>query len=244
METTLSPLTTGATVFEVRGVTKVYDMGETQVHALRGVDLDLYAEELIVLLGPSGSGKSTLLNIVGGLDTATAGTVTYRGWDLTHADEDELTLYRRFHVGFIFQFYNLIPSLTARENVEIVTEIARDPMDPTEALDLVGLADRADHFPAQLSGGQQQRVAIARAVAKRPAVLLCDEPTGALDSETGVVVLDVLQTVNEEVGTTTALITHNRVVSNMAERVIHLSDGQVREVETIAEQVPARELSW
>jgi putative ABC transport system ATP-binding protein len=219
-------------------------MGETQVHALRGVDLDLYAEELIVLLGPSGSGKSTLLNIVGGLDTATAGTVTYRGWDLTHADEDELTLYRRFHVGFIFQFYNLIPSLTARENVEIVTEIARDPMDPTEALDLVGLADRADHFPAQLSGGQQQRVAIARAVAKRPAVLLCDEPTGALDSETGVVVLDVLQTVNEEVGTTTALITHNRVVSNMAERVIHLSDGQVREVETIAEQVPARELSW
>jgi putative ABC transport system ATP-binding protein len=231
-------------VFEVRRVTKVYDMGETQVHALRGVDLDLYAEELIVLLGPSGSGKSTLLNIVGGLDTATAGTVTYRGWDLTHADEDELTLYRRFHVGFIFQFYNLIPSLTARENVEIVTEIARDPMDPTEALDLVGLADRADHFPAQLSGGQQQRVAIARAVAKRPAVLLCDEPTGALDSETGVVVLDVLQTVNEEVGTTTALITHNRVVSNMAERVIHLSDGQVREVETIAEQVPARELSW
>jgi putative ABC transport system ATP-binding protein len=244
METPLSPLTTGATVFEVRRVTKVYDMGETQVHALRGVDLDLYAEELIVLLGPSGSGKSTLLNIVGGLDTATAGTVTYRGWDLTHADEDELTLYRRFHVGFIFQFYNLIPSLTARENVEIVTEIARDPMDPTEALDLVGLADRADHFPAQLSGGQQQRVAIARAVAKRPAVLLCDEPTGALDSETGVVVLDVLQTVNEEVGTTTALITHNRVVSNMAERVIHLSDGQVREVETIAEQVPARELSW
>jgi putative ABC transport system ATP-binding protein len=231
-------------VFEVRRVTKVYDMGETQVHALRGVDLDLYAEELIVLLGPSGSGKSTLLNIVGGLDTATAGTVTYRGWDLTHADEDELTLYRRFHVGFIFQFYNLIPSLTARENVAIVTEIARDPMDPTEALDLVGLADRADHFPAQLSGGQQQRVAIARAVAKRPAVLLCDEPTGALDSETGVVVLDVLQTVNEEVGTTTALITHNRVVSNMAERVIHLSDGQVREVETIAEQVPARELSW
>jgi len=244
METTLTPLTTGATVFEVRGVTKVYDMGETQVHALRGVDLDLYAEELIVLLGPSGSGKSTLLNIVGGLDTATEGTVTYRGWDLTHADEDELTLYRRFHVGFIFQFYNLIPSLTARENVAIVTEIARDPMDPTEALDLVGLADRADHFPAQLSGGQQQRVAIARAVAKRPAVLLCDEPTGALDSETGVVVLDVLQTVNEEVGTTTALITHNRVVSNMAERVIHLSDGQVREVETIPEQVPARELSW
>lgn len=244
LDVDLAPLAPGETVFEARGITKVYDMGETQVHALRGIDLELYSGELVVLLGPSGSGKSTLLNILGGLDTATEGTVHYRGWDLTRADEEQRTLYRRFHVGFIFQFYNLIPSLTAEENVAIVTEIARDPMAPRAALELVGLADRADHFPAELSGGQQQRVAIARAVAKRPAVLLCDEPTGALDSETGVVVLDVLQTINEELGTTTALITHNRVVGKMAQRVIHLSDGQVREVEEIAEQVPARELSW
>jgi putative ABC transport system ATP-binding protein len=244
LDVDLVPVQSGDAVFEARGVTKVYDMGETQVHALRGIDLELYSGELVVLLGPSGSGKSTLLNIIGGLDTATDGTVHYRGWNLTHADEEQLTLYRRFHVGFIFQFYNLIPSLTAAENVAIVTEIARDPMDPVDALDLVGLADRADHFPSELSGGQQQRVAIARAVAKRPAVLLCDEPTGALDSETGVIVLDVLQTVNRELGTTTALITHNQVVSKMAQRVIHLSDGQVREVETIEEQVPARSLSW
>ncbi len=244
LDVDLAPVEPGAVVFETRGVTKVYDMGETQVHALRGIDLELYAGELVVLLGPSGSGKSTLLNIIGGLDTATEGSVHYRGWDLTRADDRQLTTYRRFHVGFIFQFYNLIPSLTAKENVAIVTEIARDPMDPTAALDLVGLADRADHFPAELSGGQQQRVAIARAVAKRPAVLLCDEPTGALDSETGVIVLDVLQTVNEELGTTTALITHNQVVSKMAQRVIHLSDGRVREVEDISEQVPARELTW
>jgi len=234
----------GDVVFETRGVTKVYDMGETQVHALRGIDLELYAGELVVLLGPSGSGKSTLLNIIGGLDTATDGTVRYRGWELTNADERALTLYRRFHVGFIFQFYNLIPSLTAEENVAIVTEIARDPMDPRDALDLVGLADRADHFPAELSGGQQQRVAIARAVAKRPAVLLCDEPTGALDSETGVIVLDVLQTINAELGTTTAIITHNQVVSKMSQRVIHLSDGRVSEIEEISEQVSAKELAW
>jgi putative ABC transport system ATP-binding protein len=240
----LTPVSPGDAVFETQGVTKVYDMGETQVHALRGIDLELYSGEIVVLLGPSGSGKSTLLNIIGGLDTATEGTVHYRGWNLTDADEEQLTLYRRFHVGFIFQFYNLIPSLTAEENVAIVTEIARDPMDPIAALDLVGLSDWADHFPSQLSGGQQQRVAIARAVAKRPAVLLCDEPTGALDSETGVVVLDVLQTINDELGTTTALITHNRVVSKMAQRVIHLSDGQVREVETIEEQEEARSLSW
>ena len=244
LDATLAPVSMGDAVFETRGVTKVYDMGETQVHALRGIDLELIAGELVVLLGPSGSGKSTLLNIIGGLDTATAGTVHYRGWDLTNADEEQLTLYRRFHVGFIFQFYNLIPSLTAEENVAIVTEIARDPMAPRAALDLVGLVDRADHFPAELSGGQQQRVAIARAVAKRPAVLLCDEPTGALDSETGVVVLDVLQTINEELGTTTALITHNQVVSKMAQRVIHLSDGRVAEVQTIDEQVPATSLSW
>jgi putative ABC transport system ATP-binding protein len=240
----LAPVEGGEAVFETRGVTKVYDMGETQVHALRGVDLELSAGELVVLLGPSGSGKSTLLNIVGGLDTATDGTVHYRGWDLTDAGDHQRTLYRRFHVGFVFQFYNLIPSLTAEENVAIVTDIARDPMAPRAALDLVDLADRAEHFPAELSGGQQQRVAIARAVAKRPAVLLCDEPTGALDSETGVVVLDVLQTINEELGTTTAIITHNQVVSKMAHRVIHLSDGRVAEVETIDEQVAARELVW
>ncbi len=234
----------GDVVFETQGVTKVYEMGETQVHALRGIDLELHAGEMVVMLGPSGSGKSTLLNIIGGLDTATEGTVHYRGWDLTRADEAQLTLYRRFHVGFIFQFYNLIPSLTAEENVAIVTEIARDPMEPRAALDLVGLADRADHFPAELSGGQQQRVAIARAVAKRPSVLLCDEPTGALDSDTGVIVLDVLQTINDELGTTTAIITHNQVVSKMAQRVIHLSDGRVSEIEEIAEQVSARELAW
>ena len=244
LDVRLTPVEQGDVVFETEGVTKVYDMGETQVHALRGIDLELYAGELVVLLGPSGSGKSTLLNIIGGLDTATDGTVRYRGWDLTRADEEQLTLYRRFHVGFIFQFYNLIPSLTAEENVAIVTEIARDPMPPREALELVGIADRADHFPAELSGGQQQRVAIARAVAKRPAVLLCDEPTGALDSETGVVVLDVLQTINRELGTTTALITHNQVVSQMAQRVIHLSDGRVSRVEEVAEQVPATSLSW
>lgn len=244
LDVDLVPVGPGDVVFETQGVTKVYDMGETQVHALRGIDLKLRSGELAVLLGPSGSGKSTLLNIVGGLDTATDGTVRYRGWDLTCADEDQLTLYRRFHVGFVFQFYNLIPSLTAEENVSIVTEIARDPMEPRAALDLVGLADRADHFPAELSGGQQQRVAIARAVAKRPAVLLCDEPTGALDSETGVIVLDVLQTVNEEIGTTTAIITHNRVVSKMAERVIHLSDGRISTIEEVDEQVPAKELAW
>ena len=244
LDVDLRPVSMGDVVFETRGVTKVYDMGETQVHALRGIDLELYSGELVVLLGPSGSGKSTLLNIIGGLDTATDGTVRYRGWDLTNADESQLTLYRRFHVGFIFQFYNLIPSLTAEENVAIVTEIARDPMDPMDALDLVGLADRADHFPSELSGGQQQRVAIARAVAKQPAVLLCDEPTGALDSETGVIVLEVLQTINAELGTTTAIITHNQVVSKMAQRVIHLSDGRVSEIEEISEQVSAKELAW
>jgi putative ABC transport system ATP-binding protein len=244
LDVDLRPVEMGDVVFETEGVTKVYEMGETQVHALRGIDLELHAGEMVVMLGPSGSGKSTLLNIIGGLDTATEGTVRYRGWDLTRADEAQLTLYRRFHVGFIFQFYNLIPSLTAEENVAIVTEIARDPMEPVEALDLVGLADRADHFPAELSGGQQQRVAIARAVAKRPSVLLCDEPTGALDSQTGVIVLEVLQNINEELGTTTAIITHNQVVSKMAQRVIHLSDGRVSEVEEIPEQVSARELAW
>jgi putative ABC transport system ATP-binding protein len=208
------------------------------------VDLDLFAGELVVLLGASGSGKSTLLNILGGLDTATSGQVLYRGHDLTQADDRELTHYRRHHVGFVFQFYNLIPSLTARENVAIVTEIAENPMLPADALDLVGLAGRLDHFPAQLSGGEQQRVAIARAIAKRPAVLLCDEPTGALDSETGVVVLEALERVNSEMGTTTAVITHNVAQAGIAERIIHLRDGLISEVETNARRVPARELTW
>lgn len=231
-------------VFRARGVTKTYDMGEVKVHALRGVDLDLYAGELVVLLGASGSGKSTLLNILGGLDTATSGHVIYRDHDLTQADDRALTHYRRDHVGFVFQFYNLIPSLTARENVAIVTEIARNPMLPADALDLVGLGGRLDHFPAQLSGGEQQRVAIARAIAKRPEVLLCDEPTGALDSETGVVVLEALERVNRELGTTTVVITHNVVQAQIAERVVHLRDGLITEVEVNPTRTPARELTW
>jgi putative ABC transport system ATP-binding protein len=231
-------------VFETHGLSKVYHMGEVQVHALRGVDLSLYAGELVVLLGPSGSGKSTLLNILGGLDTATAGQVLYRGEDLTRADDRALTEYRRYFVGFVFQFYNLIPSLTARENVAIVTEIARKPMTPEDALELVDLSDRLDHFPAQLSGGQQQRVAIARAIAKRPAVLLCDEPTGALDSKTGVIVLEALERVNRELGTTTVIITHNVAQSEMAERIVFLSDGEVTEIRQNARKKPARELIW
>jgi putative ABC transport system ATP-binding protein len=231
-------------VFQARGLTKIYDMGEVQVHALRGVDLDLFAGELVVLLGASGSGKSTLVNILGGLDTATAGSVLYHGEDLTRADDRALTQYRRHFVGFVFQFYNLIPSLTARENVAIVTEIAREPMTPEEALALVGLAERMDHFPAQLSGGEQQRVAIARAIAKRPAVLLCDEPTGALDSTTGVVVLEAIDRVNRELGTTTVVITHNVVQAQMAERVVHLSDGRVTEIERNVERRSPRELTW
>jgi putative ABC transport system ATP-binding protein len=232
------------TVFRARGLSKIYDMGEVQVHALRGVDLDLYAGELIVLLGASGSGKSTLLNILGGLDTASEGHVYYHDIDLTNADEKALTEYRRHHVGFVFQFYNLIPSLTALENVAIVTEIARDPMTPEEALEIVGLGDRMDHFPAQLSGGQQQRVAIARAIAKRPAVLLCDEPTGALDSSTGIIVLEALEHVNHELGTTTAIITHNISQAEMAQRVVHLSDGRVSHIDENPNPKPASELTW
>jgi putative ABC transport system ATP-binding protein len=231
-------------VFRARAVTKVYEMGEVRVHALRGIDLDLYAGELVVLLGASGSGKSTLLNILGGLDTATSGEVLYHDQDLTRANDRTLTEYRRHHVGFVFQFYNLIPSLTARENVAIVTEIARDPLPPADALALVGLADRLDHFPAQLSGGEQQRVAIARAIAKRPAVLLCDEPTGALDSETGVVVLEALERVNRELGTTTAIITHNVVQSEIAERIVHLRDGLITRIEPNAARKRASVLSW
>ncbi len=231
-------------VFHVHDVTKVYEMGEVRVHALRGVELDLYAGELIVLLGPSGSGKSTLLNILGGLDTATTGEVLYRGEDLTRADDRRLTEYRRHHVGFVFQFYNLIPSLTARENVAIVTEIARRPMTPEAALDLVGLAERMDHFPAQLSGGEQQRVAIARAIAKQPEVLLCDEPTGALESQTGVVVLDALARVNRELGTATAIITHNAAQAGMAERIIRLFDGRITGVEHNTHRISPREMTW
>jgi len=231
-------------VFHVHGVTKVYQMGEVQVHALRGVDLDLYKGEFAVLLGASGSGKSTLLNILGGLDTPTEGHVMYGERDLTRATESELTAYRRYHVGFVFQFYNLIPSLTARENVAVVTEIARAPMQPEEALRLVGLEQRLDHFPAQLSGGEQQRVAIARAIAKNPDVLLCDEPTGALDSKTGIVVLEALQRVNHELGTTTAVITHNAGIARMADRVIHLTDGRISEVSVNQIKLAPRELSW
>ena len=238
------PADTSHPVFVARGLTKVYRMGEVEVHALRGIDLSLYRGELVVLLGPSGSGKSTLLNILGGLDAPTGGEVRYLDHLLTGASEAELTRFRREHVGFVFQFYNLIPSLTARENVAAVTEIAESPMAPEEALKLVGLGNRLDHFPAQLSGGEQQRVAIARAIAKNPAVLLCDEPTGALDSATGVVVLEVLEKVNRELGTLTALITHNAGIADMADRVIHLSDGRISEVHTNTEKKAARELSW
>jgi putative ABC transport system ATP-binding protein len=242
--TVFAAMAESSTVFHASGVTKIYDMGEVKVNALRGVDLDLFPGELVVLLGPSGSGKSTLLNILGGLDRATSGHVSYHGQDLSRASDRELTNYRRYHVGFVFQFYNLIPSLTARENVAVVTEIARNPMKPEDALALVGLADRLDHFPSQLSGGQQQRVAIARAIAKNPAVLLCDEPTGALDSATGILVLEALDRVNRELGTTTALITHNADIAAMADRVVHLSDGHIASVERNREKKDPRELHW
>jgi putative ABC transport system ATP-binding protein len=232
------------TVFFTRHLTKTYVMGEVEIHALRGVDLSLYAGELVVMLGASGSGKSTLLNILGGLDTASSGEVRYRDQDLVHATEKRLTRFRRHHVGFVFQFYNLISSLTARENVAIVTEIARDPMTPEAALEMVGLSSRLDHFPSQLSGGEQQRVAIARAVAKRPDVLLCDEPTGALDSTTGIRVLQVLQDINDELGTTTAVITHNAVIGEMADRVIRLADGRVQEVTDNPQRKSPAQLSW
>ena len=231
-------------VFRARGVTKVYRMGEVEVHALRGVDLDLNEGEMIVLLGPSGSGKSTLLNILGGLDVPTAGSVDYRDHDLAAAGERELTRYRREHVGFVFQFYNLIPSLTARENVALVTDLAVNPMPPDEALERVGLSSRADHFPSQLSGGEQQRVAIARAIAKQPDVLLCDEPTGSLDVETGIRVLEAIERVNRELGTTTAVITHEAAIGGMADRVVRIADGRIASVERPATRRAARELSW
>jgi len=233
-----------APVFEARGLTKVYRSGEVEVHALRGIDLDLFEREFVVLLGASGSGKSTLLHVLGGLDVPTSGTVRFRDHDLSACDDRALTRYRRDHVGFVFQFYNLVPSLTARENVALVTDIARRPMRPEEALDLVGLSARLDHFPAQLSGGEQQRVAIARAIAKRPDVLLCDEPTGALDAPTGVIVLEALERVNRELGTATVVITHNAVIAGMADRVITLSGGRVAGVERNAVRLPASGMRW
>jgi len=228
----------------VRGLTKVYRTGAGEVRALRGVDLDIERGETLVLLGPSGSGKSTLLNILGGLDRATSGQVLFHGRDLVRASDRELTLYRRRSVGFIFQFFNLSPSLTARENVELITEIADDPMDPAEALALVGLQDRMDHFPAQLSGGQQQRVAVARAIAKRPEILFCDEPTGSLDSASGVQVLDAIVRVAAECGTTSMIVTHNAVVADIADRVIRFSDGAVAEIHVNSVKRAARDLAW
>ena len=233
-----------AAVFQARGLTKVYHMGEVDVYALRDVDLDLFAGEFVVLLGPSGSGKSTLLNILGGLDVPTSGTVRFLDHDLTVDDERELTRFRREHVGFVFQFYNLIPSLTALENVALVTDIAERPMDPAEALGLVGLSERIHHFPAQLSGGEQQRVAIARAIAKRPDVLLCDEPTGALDYETGLIVLQALAEVNRTLGTTVAVITHNAAIAGMADRVVRMRSGRITEVKRNERRLTPTELTW
>jgi putative ABC transport system ATP-binding protein len=233
-----------APIFSCKDVAKVYRSGEVEVHALRGVDLDLYEGEMAVLLGPSGSGKSTLLNIIGGLDQATSGTVHFREQELTACSERQLTRYRRDHVGFVFQFYNLIPSLTAWENVALVTEISKNPMTPDEALEMVGLKDRTAHFPAQLSGGEQQRVAIARAIAKRPEVLLCDEPTGALDSKTGIIVLEALSRINEELNTTMAIITHNAGIRQIAHRVFSFRDGRIVEAQVNETRSKPAEVTW
>jgi putative ABC transport system ATP-binding protein len=231
-------------VFRGTGLTKVYRTGDTEVQALRGVDLAIVPGEMVVLLGPSGSGKSTLLNIIGGLDRPTDGELWYRDLELTRLDDRHLTEFRRDRVGFIFQFYNLIPSLTAEENVRLVTDIAEDPMEAREALDMVGLADRAQHYPAQLSGGEQQRVAVARAIAKRPGVLLCDEPTGALDSRTGMRVLETLCRANSELGTTVVIITHNRGIGKMAHRVLHFLDGRIAQIEANDQRISASEIQW
>lgn len=232
------------TVFRAEQVTKIYQMGAVAVHALRGIDLELYQREFVVLLGPSGSGKSTLLNILGGLDVPTSGRVFYEDKELTQYNDSALTRYRRNFVGFVFQFYNLIPSLTARENVALITELADNPLPPAKALELVGLAERQDHFPSQLSGGEQQRVAVARAIAKRPKVLLCDEPTGALDVNTGIKVLAAIERVNRELGTTTVVITHNAVIAAMADRIVHLSDGRVTSVEQNSQKISPDQLTW
>jgi putative ABC transport system ATP-binding protein len=239
-----APHPAGSVVLQARDLSKTYAMGEVQVHALRSVDLDLYGGELMVLLGASGSGKSTLLNIIGGLDRPTSGTLKYGDWDLSEADDQELTRYRRQSVGFVFQLYNLIPSLTALENVALVSDIAPDPMEPAVALELVGLSDRLHHFPAQLSGGEQQRVAIARAVCKRPELMLCDEPTGALDAKTGKLVLAVLDQVNRETGTTTGIITHNVAIAGLGDRVIHMSSGQITHIDVHDARASLDEVDW
>jgi putative ABC transport system ATP-binding protein len=241
---TSEPQRSRVPAFQARGLEKIYRMGEVDVPALRGVDLDLFDGEIVVILGPSGSGKSTLLNILGGIDVPTGGHVRYRDHDLVGASRTALTRYRREHVGFVFQFYNLVPSLTARENVALACEIATRPMAPEEALRLVGLADRLDHFPSQLSGGEQQRVAIARAVAKRPDVLLCDEPTGALDASTGRVVLEVLEAVNRDLGTTVVVITHNASIADMADRVVRVGGGRIAGITANAARRPAAEIAW
>ena len=233
-----------ALVLRTEAVTKVYRMGEVEVHALRGIDFSVPESQFLVLLGPSGSGKSTLLNILGGLDIPTTGRVHYRHTEVTAADEQELTAFRRRHVGFVFQFYNLIPSLSALENVELVTEISDDPLPALQALELVGLKERASHFPAQMSGGEQQRVAIARAISKQPDVLLCDEPTGALDLSTGMVVLEALERVNRELGTTVAIITHNASIADMADRVVTMADGRIAEDRLNESRTPVRQISW
>jgi putative ABC transport system ATP-binding protein len=239
-----TPTTTGPVVYSARGLQKTYHTGEVEVVALHGVDIDFHAGELVVLLGPSGSGKSTLLNILGALDVPTSGSLLYKGWELTNAGEKTQTLFRRNCVGFVFQFYNLIPSLTARENVALITDISRDPMTPEEALDMVGLTARMDHFPSQLSGGEQQRVAIARAIAKRPEVLLCDEPTGALDVTTGITVLEAVERINRELGTLTVVITHNASMAQMADRVLYLSDGKLVKTHCNETRLPVRDLEW
>ena len=237
------PISTGV-VFQAQQLRKVYHTGELDVVALHGVDLEMSAGELVCLLGASGSGKSTLLNILGGLDVPTSGQLRYKGWPLDGSDENTLTSFRRNCVGFVFQFYNLIPSLTARENVALITDISANPMTPEEALEMVGLGKRMDHFPSQLSGGEQQRVAIARAIAKRPEVLLCDEPTGALDVTTGITVLEAVERINRELGTLTVVITHNAAMAEMADRVLHLSDGRIISEERNAVRLPAKELKW
>jgi putative ABC transport system ATP-binding protein len=240
----MTSATRGLAVFQLHAITKIYEMGEVRVRALDGVDLELYRGEFMVVLGPSGSGKSTLLHILGGLDVPTSGTVRFLDQDLTGADPETLTRFRRAYISFVFQFYNLIPSLTARENVQLVTDIATDPMSPEEALERVGLGERLDHFPAQLSGGEQQRVAIARAIAKRPEVLLCDEPTGALDAQTGRLVLAVLDQVNRELGTTTAVITHNAVIAQMADRIVQMRSGRIVGLTHNPTRASPGELEW
>ncbi len=243
MHTDLAP-PPGDAIFRIRDLRKVYGAGETQVNALAGVDLEIARGEFVVLLGPSGSGKSTLLNILGGLDVPSSGAVAFGDLELSAANDAVLTRYRREHVGFVFQFYNLIPSLTVRENIALVTDIVAHPMSVDEAIDLVGLSGRRDHFPAQLSGGEQQRVAVARAIVKRPEVLLCDEPTGALDYETGKLVLDVIARINRELHTTIVVITHNAAIARMADRVVRLGGGRIQQVELNAHPCAAAELSW